>query len=122
MKNKIREIILNCEKMERRFALLCEGKLEEYKLERDNNNPEAGDIFLGKIINLDQSLQAAFVDIGAGKNAKKFFISSTLYDTGKFRTYRTVSVGTARTSGKHLRKKEKEKTCRRKVVTRTFPA
>ena len=69
MKNKIREIILNCEKMERRFALLCEGKLEEYKLERDNNNPEAGDIFLGKIINLDQSLQAAFVDIGAGKNA-----------------------------------------------------
>ena len=69
MENRIKEIILNCEKMERRFALLGGGKLEEYKIERDNDNPEPGDIFLGKIVNLDQSLQAAFVDIGAAKNA-----------------------------------------------------
>ena len=35
MENKIREIILNCEKMERRFALMCGGKLEEYKLHKN---------------------------------------------------------------------------------------
>ena len=64
-----KEIILNCEKLERRFALLNAGKLEEYKLERDDNTPKAGDIFLGRIINLDTSLQAAFIDIGAKKNA-----------------------------------------------------
>ena len=69
MENKIREIILNCEKMERRFALMCGGKLEEYKIERDSNDPAPGDIFLGRIVNLDHSLQAAFVDIGVGKNA-----------------------------------------------------
>ena len=69
MESKIKEIILNCEKMERRFALLGGGKLEEYKLERDNDDPEPGDIFLGRLVNLDQSLQAAFVDIGAAKNA-----------------------------------------------------
>ena len=69
MENKVREIILNCEKMERRFALMSGGKLEEYKIERDSSNPEPGDIFLGKIVNLDISLQAAFVDIGADKNA-----------------------------------------------------
>ena len=64
-----KEIILNCEKLERRFALLKDGKLEEYKLERDDDVPKAGDIFFGRIINLDCSLQAAFVDIGAKKNA-----------------------------------------------------
>ncbi len=64
-----KEIILNCEKLERRFALLNAGKLEEYKLERDDDTPKAGDIYLGKLINLDTSLQAAFVDIGAKKNA-----------------------------------------------------
>ncbi|MBO5667791.1 MAG: Rne/Rng family ribonuclease [Lentisphaeria bacterium] len=64
-----KEIILNCEKLERRFALLKDGKLEEYKLERDDDVPKAGDIFFGRIINLDCSLQAEFVDIGAKKNA-----------------------------------------------------
>ncbi|MBE6389190.1 MAG: Rne/Rng family ribonuclease [Lentisphaerae bacterium] len=64
-----KEIILNCEKLERRFAMLNNGKLEEYKLERDDEAPKAGDIFLGRIINLDCSLQAAFIDIGAKKNA-----------------------------------------------------
>jgi len=64
-----KEIILNCEKLERRFALLSNGKLEEYKIERDDDSPKAGDIFLGRIINLDTSLQAAFIDIGAKKNA-----------------------------------------------------
>lgn len=64
-----KEIILNCGKLERRFALLKDGKLEEYKIEHDNDAPKAGDIYLGRIINLDTSLQAAFVDIGAKKNA-----------------------------------------------------
>lgn len=64
-----KEIILNCGKLERRFALLNKGKLEEYKLERDDDSPKVGDICLGRIINLDTSLQAAFVDIGAKKNA-----------------------------------------------------
>ena len=64
-----KEIILNCEKLERRFALLNNGKLEEYKIERDDDTPKAGDIYLGRIINLDISLQAAFIDIGAKKNA-----------------------------------------------------
>lgn len=65
-----KEIILNCEKLERRFALLGNNsKLEEYQIERDDDTPKAGDIYLGRIVNLDSSLQAAFVDIGAQKNA-----------------------------------------------------
>ena len=64
-----KQILLNCENMESRFALLHNGKLEEYQIERRNNEPRTGDIYLGRIVNLDPLLQAAFVDIGAPKNA-----------------------------------------------------
>ena len=63
------QIILNCEKLETRFALLSNKRLEEYEIERVDNAPKPGNIYLGKIINLEASLQAAFVDIGMGKNA-----------------------------------------------------
>ncbi len=69
MEKKGKQIILNCEKLERRFALLNNGRLEEYQIERDDHEPKVGDIYLGRIINLEPSLQAAFVDIGAEKNA-----------------------------------------------------
>ncbi len=64
-----KRIILNCEKLETRFALLNNGGLEEYRIERADDEPSVGSIYLGKIVNLENSLQAAFVDIGAGKNA-----------------------------------------------------
>ena len=64
-----KEIILNCEKMERRMVLMHNSRLEEYLVERDDDTPKAGNIYLGRIINLDPKLQAAFVDIGASKNA-----------------------------------------------------
>jgi len=64
-----KEIILNCEKLERRFALLNNGRLEEYKIEHDTDEPKVGDIYLGRISNLDPALQAAFIDIGAPKKA-----------------------------------------------------
>ncbi|MBQ9803505.1 MAG: Rne/Rng family ribonuclease [Lentisphaeria bacterium] len=64
-----KEIILNCEKLERRFALLHNSRLEEYEIEHSDDSPKVGNIYLGKIVNLDVSLQAAFVDIGAKKNA-----------------------------------------------------
>ena len=64
-----KEIILNCEKLERRFALLGNGRLEEYKIEHDTDEPKVGDIYLGRISNLDPALQAAFIDIGAPKKA-----------------------------------------------------
>ena len=63
------EIILNCEKLEKRFALLTNKKLTEYQIEREDDTPKAGNIYLGKITNMDTLLQAAFVDIGAQRNA-----------------------------------------------------
>ncbi|MCQ2379671.1 MAG: Rne/Rng family ribonuclease [Victivallaceae bacterium] len=69
MKKTGKTIILNCDKIERRFALLNHSRLEEYLIERDDDTPKVGDIILARIVRLDTMLQAAFVDIGAEKNA-----------------------------------------------------
>ena len=74
-----KEIILNCEKLERRVALLSDGRLEEYKIEHDTDEPKVGDIYLGRISNLDPALQAAFVDIGAPKKAFLHYITCLLF-------------------------------------------
>ena len=69
MEKDNKQILLNCGQMESRFALIHNGKLEEYQIERKDDGPKVGDIYLGRIVNLDPLLQAAFVDIGAQKNA-----------------------------------------------------
>ena len=67
-KNK-KQVLLNCEELETRFAMLKNGRLEEYEIERTEDDVLPGSIYLGKIVRLEPSLEAAFVDIGAEKNA-----------------------------------------------------
>ncbi len=64
-----KQIIFNTEQLETSCALLSDGKLEEYHIERSYEGATVGSVYLGKIVNLEPSLQAAFVDIGVGKNA-----------------------------------------------------
>jgi ribonuclease G len=64
-----KQIIINCEQLESRVALLRNGRLEDYEIERKSNEVMPGSIYLGKIVNLEPSLEAAFVDIGCEKNA-----------------------------------------------------
>ena len=61
-----KQLIVNCEKLETSVALLSNGKLEEYLMERHSSAPMPGNIYLGRIVNLEHKLQAAFVDIGCG--------------------------------------------------------
>ncbi len=69
VKKQKKKIILNCEKLETRSALLIDGRLEDYELERPSDEIFAGSIYLGRIVRLEPSLEAAFVDIGTEKNA-----------------------------------------------------
>jgi len=62
-------IIVNVEKLERRVALLEEGVLEEYTVEREGDQNIVGGIFVGRVKNIEQGLKAMFVDIGMDKNA-----------------------------------------------------
>ena len=62
-------IVINCEKLENRVALLENGILEEYSVERVGEPHLVGSIFKGRIKNIEQGLKAMFVDIGLEKNA-----------------------------------------------------
>jgi ribonuclease G len=64
-----REIIVNCESLEVRVALLENGRLEEFQMEHSTDQRIVGSIYKGRIQNLEHDLQAAFVDIGLRKNA-----------------------------------------------------
>ena len=66
---KKKEILINIEPLETRVTVLDEGKLDNFHIERDDDNRIVGSIFKGKIQNLEDGLQAAFVDIGMKKNA-----------------------------------------------------
>jgi ribonuclease G len=64
-----KEVIINAESLETRVAVLEDGKLEEFTIERTSDERLVGSIFKGKVKNLEDGLKAAFVDIGFEKNA-----------------------------------------------------
>ena len=68
-KGPYREVIINSEPLEKRVAVLNDGTLEKFDLERAGDDRLVGAIFKGKIQNLEPGLKAAFVDIGMPKNA-----------------------------------------------------
>ena len=63
------KIILSVEKLERRVALLENGQLEEYSVERSGEHNIVGSVYKGKVKNIEMGLKAMFVDIGLEKNA-----------------------------------------------------
>jgi ribonuclease G len=69
VKRAHKEVIINAESLETRVAVLEEGRLEEFNIERTTEERLVGSIFKGKVRNLEDGLKAAFVDIGFEKNA-----------------------------------------------------
>ena len=63
------KLIISVEKLERRVALLEDGQLEEYSVERDSSRNIAGSVYKGRVKNIEPGLKAMFVDIGLEKNA-----------------------------------------------------
>lgn len=61
------EIIVNCSNRETRIAVLENGKLMEYRVEREER--VVGSIFKGIVQNVLPGMDAAFVDIGLERNA-----------------------------------------------------
>jgi ribonuclease G len=68
-KKPFKEIIVNAEALENRVAVLEDGQLEEFSIERTTEKRIVASIFKGRIRNLEPGLKAAFVDIGFEKNA-----------------------------------------------------
>ncbi|HUB67883.1 MAG TPA: Rne/Rng family ribonuclease [Candidatus Methylacidiphilales bacterium] len=68
-KSEEKEIVISCERLERRVAFLEGGRLEEFSIERESDRQISGSIYKGKVKNLEPGLKAMFVDIGLDKNA-----------------------------------------------------
>ncbi|MEW6161051.1 MAG: Rne/Rng family ribonuclease [Verrucomicrobiota bacterium] len=79
-----KEVIINSERLETRVAVLEEGRLEEFTIERTTDERLVGSIFKGKVRNLEDGLKAAFVDIGFEKNAFLHYwdIVPAVFDSG----------------------------------------
>lgn len=63
------EMLINVSQPEEcRIAIVEDGLLEELYIERANQDSYVGNIYKGVVVNLEPSIQAAFVDFGVGRN------------------------------------------------------
>ncbi len=63
------EMLINVSQPEEcRIAIVEDGVLEELYIERTSQDNFVGNIYKGKVVNLEPSIQAAFVDFGVGRN------------------------------------------------------
>src|SRR5829696_6416732 len=64
-----KEMLINVSEGEEcRIALMEDGKLEELYMERTSSTSHVGNIYKGRVTNVEPSIQAAFVDFGLGRN------------------------------------------------------
>ncbi|MFL2905786.1 MAG: hypothetical protein ACJZ8W_12360 [Limisphaerales bacterium] len=62
-----REIIISAESLETRIGIMKSNRLEDFTMERNNDERIVASIYKGKVRNLEDRLEAAFVDIGIEK-------------------------------------------------------
>ena len=64
-----KEMLINVLQPEEcRIAIVEDGVLEELYVERASQESYVGNIYKGRIVNIEPSIQAAFVDFGIGRN------------------------------------------------------
>ena len=64
-----REMLINvAEGEECRVAVVDDGSLEELYVERVSIGSHVGNIYKGRVVNIESGIQAAFVEMGVGKN------------------------------------------------------
>jgi ribonuclease E len=64
-----KEMLINVLQPEEcRIAIMEDGVLEELYVERTSHESYVGNIYKGRIVNIEPSIQAAFVDFGVGRN------------------------------------------------------
>jgi ribonuclease E len=67
--NMKQEMLINVAQPEEcRIAIVEDGMLEELYVERAGQDNYVGNIYKGVVVNLEPSIQAAFVDFGVGRN------------------------------------------------------
>ena len=104
-----KEIVINASTSETRIAILEDGTLVELYVERPENERMVGDIYKGKVENVVEAIQAAFVDVGLKQNGflpfadvgDRLEVYSTVAETVSV----TRKKGKGRGRGRHSREK-----------------
>src|SRR5579864_4066598 len=64
-----KEMLINVlQPEESRIAIVEDGVLEELYVERTSHESYTGNIYKGKVVNLEPAIQAAFIDFSVGRN------------------------------------------------------
>jgi ribonuclease G len=63
------EILINFTPQETRVALIQQGEVQEFQVERTQSRGFVGNIYLGKVSRVLPGMQSAFIDIGLDKSA-----------------------------------------------------
>src|SRR3954462_1290810 len=64
-----KEMLINVMQPEEcRIAIIEDGILQELYVERTSQESYVNNIYKGKVVNIEPSIQAAFVDFGIGRN------------------------------------------------------
>lgn len=64
----VKDILIESDAGQTRLALIEDGDLYEYYVERKGHEKLVGNIYMGRVMNVLPGIQAAFVDIGLEKN------------------------------------------------------
>lgn len=97
LKKKVKkEIIVNAESLETRVAVMESGHLEEFFIERPTEERIVGSIFKGRIQNMEDGLQAAFIDIGLKKNAFVHYWDMIPEDAARLEAEEGIAVNRSR--------------------------
>jgi ribonuclease G len=79
----MKELLLNIESKEMRYAIIKNGQLVDLVVERKKTRQLTGNIYKGFVTNILKNIQSAFIDINEGENGF-IHISDILENTQKF--------------------------------------
>ncbi|MCC3376914.1 Rne/Rng family ribonuclease [Cohnella sp. REN36] len=65
----MKQLFVHCARNVTQSALLENGSLTEFSVERSEGTSLVGNLYLGRVVNVLPGMQAAFVDVGLPKNA-----------------------------------------------------
>jgi len=74
----LKEIIISKDEYETRAALLENKAMAELSIERRGERYVLGNIYKGRVNSILPGMQAAFIDIGLGRNMKIFWMLTTV--------------------------------------------
>ncbi|NGX26392.1 MAG: Ribonuclease G [Chlamydiae bacterium] len=101
----MKEILINIESKETRCAFLKEGTLHDLIIERKKTRQITGNIYRGRVTNILNNIQSAFIDINEAENGF-IHISDILENTQKFQEMFEMEFDIGGKGGKTRKKDE----------------